>query len=90
MIDDKQQIAGWLLCWFRKQRLEIVQRSDEELLRADYFAAEFIDSLGVVELIGDAEAKFGIRFDESDFQDRRFSTVEGLANIIRERVDATR
>jgi acyl carrier protein len=42
--------------------------------------------MGVVMLIGDVEARFSISFSEVDFQDRRFSTVNGLADIVRERL----
>lgn len=90
MTEDIEGICAWLISWFRKQRPELDQQPDTQILAADYFASEFIDSMGVVELIGEAESVFGIRFTESDFQDRRFSSVAGLAAIISERSRETR
>ncbi len=48
---------------------------------------ENIDSMGVIELICDVEKHFGIKFTERDFQNRKFSTIEGLAEIIRHKKD---
>ena len=49
------------------------------------FEIGLIDSLGVILLIEDIETHFEIRFDEIDFQDRRFPTINGLSEIIKER-----
>ena len=75
----------WLIDWFRKQNLPVDGLSDAEIIAADYFQQGFIDSFGIVNLIADAEDAFQVRFDERDFQDRRFSTVSGLAEIVRSR-----
>lgn len=78
----------WLAAWFRAQNDTLADCPDEAMARADYFAAQYIDSFGVVMLISEIESHFGMRFSERDFQDRRFSTVSGLADIIRERKTA--
>ncbi|MBI4308465.1 MAG: acyl carrier protein [Chloroflexi bacterium] len=56
-----------------------------EQLKLNYFEAKLIDSLGVIELITEVEDHFGISFTDRDFQDRRFSTIGGLEEIIMER-----
>jgi D-alanine--poly(phosphoribitol) ligase subunit 2 len=75
--------ATWLLDWFAARNPASATASDR--MTANYFEAGWIDSLGVVELIADAEDHFHIRFTENDFQDRRFSTITGLVEIIGER-----
>nr|WP_279381356.1 acyl carrier protein [Candidatus Thiosymbion oneisti] len=59
---------------------------DLELDRDDnYFEVGAIDSFSVIELIENVENRFSIRFTEQDFQDRRFVTLSGLAELIREK-----
>ena len=48
-----------------------------------------IDSLDVMTLILDLEKKLNISFDEDDFMNEEFMTVEGLTNIISEKIDKT-
>ena len=71
----------WLLEWFCKRR-EWTPPPVEQLAVLNYFDAALIDSMGVIELISDIEARFGASFTHADFQDRRFSTVGGLADLI--------
>ena len=71
--------------WFRGHNEALASTPTEEMVTADYFESEFIDSFGVIQLVEDTEQHFKLRFDERDFQDRRFSTVVGLAEIIRMR-----
>ena len=78
------EVQAWVVDWFA-QRKSFVEGSPEQRLAVDYFQKGIIDSFGVVELIGDIEAHFQIQFLETDFQDRRFSTLGGLAEIIAQR-----
>ena len=52
---------------------------------ADIFENGDIDSLGGFELITSLEKEFGITFTEEDFQDRRFKTINGIAQIVKEK-----
>ena len=72
---------AWLLEWF-KSRGTLVQEAALDGTDHNYFEAGLIDSLGVIELISDIESSFGITFTEQHFQDRRFSTVDGLAEMM--------
>ena len=76
---------SWLIDWFRKQNPELSSISTEKMMTSNYFLSEYIDSFGVITLINDAERAFNVRFDERDFQDRRFATIAGLSEIIRDR-----
>lgn len=69
--------SAWLERWFAKRSPHITLQDDD-----NFFEREAIDSFGVIELIEDAEQHFNVRFTERDFQDRRFSTICGLSEII--------
>lgn len=84
---DVNGIQLWLLSWFRDRIPALISRSDDEIVQMDFFTEELIDSLGVVDLISDAEGALGFRFSEVDFQDRRFSTIVGLSEIINVRLN---
>jgi D-alanine--poly(phosphoribitol) ligase subunit 2 len=77
-----QKEIKWLLNWFKKKGINSPDKND--ILSLNYFEAGWIDSLGIIELICDIEFHFSIRFNELHFQDRRFSTISGLAEIISE------
>jgi acyl carrier protein len=83
MSDTLQPEDQWLIAWFREKNAGLANNRD--LGRANYFAVGLIDSFGVIQLIADIEQHFGVRFDEDDFQKRGFSTVDGLAELIREK-----
>ncbi len=76
-------IRAWLQDWFANKSgrpaTEIAT-----LHNVDYIQAGLIDSFSIIELIADAEAHFDIRFTAEQFQDRRFTTLSGLAEIIAE------
>jgi acyl carrier protein len=73
----------WVLDWFAKRGV-VPGATAEQQLAVNYFQAGLIDSFGVIEMIGDLENQFGIRFTEQHFQDRRFSTIGGLAMLVDE------
>ena len=79
----KEGAAGWLVDWFKKKNKS--KGIDIEASGNDnYFELGLIDSLEIVELIVGAEKEFGIKFTDKHFQDRRFATINGLAEIIGE------
>ena len=73
----------WLLEWLAG-RGPLPKPRIADNLPLNYFEAGLIDSFGVIELITDIENEFGIRFNETHFQDRRFAVVSGLAKLVRE------
>lgn len=72
-----QDYINWLKNYFSKKN--ILPDSVEKL---NYYEAGLIDSLGTIELIETIESEFNIRFEQKNFQDRKFSTIIGLAEII--------
>ncbi|HEY9759832.1 MAG TPA: phosphopantetheine-binding protein [Oculatellaceae cyanobacterium] len=74
--------AKYLLDWFAARNPE--KSLEGEVLTIDFFDARLVDSLAILELVCAVEEKFDIIFHERVFQDRRFSTIGGLAEIITE------
>ncbi len=76
---------AWLQDWFQEKS----HRGSDDiaaLLDSDYIQSELIDSFSIIELIAAVEAQFAIRFTPEHFQDRRFTTIAGLAALIDELV----
>ena len=73
--------AYWLLDWFKKKG-PLPDISEEEQSCLNYYDEGLINSLGVIELIVSIEEHFSIEFSQEHFQDRRFSTIKGLAEMI--------
>lgn len=48
----------------------------------DYIESGYIDSMGLIKFIVDIEYKFDISISETDMEDSRFRTINGLVNII--------
>lgn len=75
--------AQWLVGWFTSLG-STPMGTPEQILATNYFEAELIDSMGVIALIGDAEAEFEIAFTELHFQDRRFAFIGGFSELVAE------
>ena len=73
-------IEQWVRGWFTERAPEMELNRDD-----NYFEKGAIDSFGVIELIEEMESHFSVRFTEQDFQDRRFATLSGLVEILREK-----
>lgn len=74
----------WLISWFRRN-VDCASLSDTDVATLDFFAHGLIDSFGIINLISAVEEELGVRFDDRDFEDRRFSTINGLSELIEEK-----
>lgn len=72
-------VVDKLISWFEEQ-----SGKREINIERNYFEQELIDSFDVIMLMEYCESEFQVAFSESQFEDRRFSTIEGLAQIIEE------
>lgn len=80
-----ENIKNWIVDWF----VENGTATKEKVLASldsNYFNEGFIDSFTFISLIGDIEDEYDIEFDNDQFLDRDFATVNGLAEIIAELV----
>lgn len=76
----------WIIKWFQ----ENTTASEDEVKEGtheDYLAKGWIDSFQFITFISDLEKQFNTRFSNDDFQDKSFSTIEGLAEIIGKRAN---
>lgn len=77
----KDNVEAYVRAFFQsalaKQGLE---RGD--IMAVPYIEDKVLDSFGVVTMITDFEAKFGIRFSIDDLQSEGFKTVGGVVSCI--------
>jgi acyl carrier protein len=79
----KQQVLMWLHDWF-VSRGKIATPVTSSFSEVDYFDAEWLTSMEVVEFVTEIEQQFGMQFSDADLQDPRFATIGGLADLILE------
>lgn len=80
-----ERITNWLIEWFLENGT-VAEDTLRGNLDANYLGSGFIDSFTFISLIGDIEDEFEIEFDNDQFLDRNFATINGLAEIIDELV----
>lgn len=78
--DLNEKPSEWLCAWFASRGK--FKGDAAAFLDINYFEAGLLSSLGVIEFISDIEDRFGVHFSEQDFQDPRFVTVAGVAELI--------
>jgi acyl carrier protein len=85
-VEAEEEIRDWLIQWFKKNALltedEISSKIDE-----NYFQRGWIDSFQFISFLTEIEGRFHIHFSNAEFQDRTFSTIEGLTEIIEKKVN---
>ena len=74
----------WLIDWFKANNnfdhsIDIEKTSDINI-----FESGLIDSLGIMNLIDEIESTYDIELNHNHFEQRRFSTIKGLSEIIDE------
>ena len=83
MSDMKKWLVEWFTTKTNIDESEIVEKTSQ-----DYFSQKWIDSLKFFGLITEVENEFGIMFSNDDFQDRKFANIDGLSEIIEEKINA--
>lgn len=76
-MEAKQWIIDWMANNSGVSREEISQNA-----ASNFFEAEYIDSFAFIMFIGEIEEVFGVTFDNEQFEDRTFATIDGLAECI--------
>ena len=72
--------ALWLKNWFEENSGQ--KMLEQGFLEVDYFQQGYVDSIGFIELIDDIEENYKIEFSNKDFQQRSFSTIQGMVALI--------
>lgn len=73
----KNLIEQWIENWFAQKSSEIKLDMND-----NFFEKGAIDSFGIMELIIELESQYEITFTQEEFQDHRFSNIQGLSEII--------
>ena len=55
-------------------------------LNINYLEEEIIDSFEMIKFINKLETKFKIKFNQKDFENRKFANIIGLSNIIEKKL----
>jgi len=76
----------WIINWF-EENTDLNKEEIEKNISENYFAKGWIDSLKFISFITDIEGNFNIRFSNEEFQNRSFSTIEGMSKIIQGKVN---
>jgi acyl carrier protein len=80
-----ENIQDWLIEWF-VNNADMEEMEVKKNLGSNYFNRSWIDSFKFISLITEIEEKFDIYFSNDEFQDRSFSTIEGLAVLIQRKI----
>lgn len=73
----KEKVVDWFCNHTDAEQSEILEH-----LEVNYFDAEYLDSFSFIEFISDMEEAFQIEFEHDQFEDRNFSTIQGMIDII--------
>ena len=76
-------IKNWIVDYFIKN-CDAKEDDVKANLDENYLQAGYIDSFQFIKMVSEIEEKFGVEFDNDWFEDKNFSTVNGLSRIIEE------
>jgi len=79
-------VKTWLIGWFKKNA-DISEEDIGHDFNINYFEKGWIDSFKFINFITDIEENFNIRFSNNQFQDRAFSTIDGVIRLIEEKIN---
>ena len=79
-------VREWLITWFEKNS-DLSKKEIENNFYDDYLAKGWIDSFKFISFVTEIEEEFKITFSTDEFQNRAFSTLEGLDEIIEARIE---
>lgn len=76
-----EKITNWIVEWFLNHTTAEKEDLKKEL-DTNYFQRGYMDSFMFIEFISEIEQQFHIEFSNEQFEDRSFSTINGLSRII--------
>ena len=77
-------IEAWAVEYVSRIDRDFCALEEDQKLTENLFTSGRLDSMALMSLLLDAEARFGFVFTPEAFQDRRLQTISGLAEIIGE------
>ena len=79
-------VKTWLIEWF-KTNTDLSPEDIGDDVNINYFEKGWIDSFKFISFMTDIEENFNIRFSNDQFQDRGFSTIDGVIRLIEEKIN---
>lgn len=79
-------VKTWIINWFEKNT-DLEKQKIERDINENFLEKGWIDSFKFISFISDIETNFKIRFTNDQFQDRKFSTINGLIRIIEGKIN---
>jgi len=73
----KKEVQSWIVNWFKRRNPGLAIN-----VEMDFYQDGLVDSFGIIELIEEMESHFSIRFDDTDFKLPSFRIIQGLVQII--------
>jgi acyl carrier protein len=80
-MSSKTSVKDFIFEYFKKIG-PIPGKTEKERLAYDYVQSQMLDSLGILNLITDVEAKFNIALAGDDLERPAFKTIGGLIQTI--------
>ncbi len=77
---------SWILKWFQ-DNANVLENEINKDRDENYFMKGWIDSLKFISFISDIENKFNISFSNDEFQDRKFATINGIIQILEDKIN---
>ena len=78
------EIEAWACHYTSQIDPSFAQLSDAAKLEENLFTSGRLDSMGLMNLLLEAETEFGFAFTAEAFQNWRLQTISGLDGVIRE------
>ncbi|SHM79712.1 Phosphopantetheine attachment site [Anaerosporobacter mobilis DSM 15930] len=79
-------VKKWIVDWFCKNT-DANEKELEKNINENYFNLNYIDSFQFIQLISDIEDELQVEFDNTQFEDRNFATIQGLIDAIKNSVE---
>jgi len=79
-------VKDWIINWFESNS-DLSKEDIKNNLNVDYLAEGWVDSFKFVSFITELEDTFKITFSNDEFQNKAFSTINGLTKIIEGRIE---
>jgi len=77
---------SWILKWFQ-DNANVLENEINKDRDENYFMKGWIDSLKFISFISDIENKFNISFSNDEFQNRKFATINGIIQILEDKIN---
>ena len=78
------KVERWACAYIEGADPSFASLEERQKLAENLFTSGRLDSMGLMNLLLDAEAQFSFMFTPEAFQDRRLQTISGLGEVIEE------